>query len=233
MNGTSVVKVVRKPWGYEYPLFESEDVGLWVLKLLPNQSTSLHCHPKKKTGLVVLSGRVKVDFLNDSTLLSASGRVIIRPGLFHRSTALSDEPALLLEIESPRDKADLVRFEDRYGREAEPYEDDTHVYNSESTELPLLNLDALSNTTQRVGEALISRRRLRSATDTLDLGENSTILVLRGSMKSHSHTIVGPGDVVPIPTLKRLSGRFEIDDVLDVLIIVGAEVTTKSANQSH
>lgn len=228
-----MVKVVRKPWGYEYPLFESEDVGLWVLKLLPNQSTSLHCHPKKKTGLVVLSGRVKVDFLNDSTLLSASGRVVIRPGLFHRSTALSDGPAFLLEIESPRDKADLVRFEDRYGREAEPYEDDTHVYNSESAELPLLNLDALSNTTQRVGEALISRRRLKSATDALDLGETSTILVLQGSMKSHHHTIVGPGDVVPVPTLERLSGRFEIDDVLDVLIIVGADINSVSASQSH
>lgn len=227
-----MVKVVRKPWGYEYPLFESEDVGLWVLKLLPNQSTSLHCHPKKKTGLVVLSGEVKVNFLNDSILLSASGRVIIRPGLFHRSTALGNEPAFLLEIESPRDKADLVRFEDWYGRESEPYEDDTHAFNSESSELQLLNLDALSNTTQRVGQTLISRRELKDAIDALALGDNSTILVLKGSMKSHNHTIVGPGDVVPVPTLKRLSGRFEIDDVLDVLIIVGAEITAMNSNQS-
>ena len=66
IDSLKTVEAVRKPWGFEYPLIETDEVGLWFLNLDPGASTSLHCHPKKKTGLVVLSGEVEVDFLNSS-----------------------------------------------------------------------------------------------------------------------------------------------------------------------
>ena len=40
---------------------------------------------------------------------------MIRRGLFHSTKAISDE-ALIFEIETPKDKHDLVRLNDSYGR---------------------------------------------------------------------------------------------------------------------
>ena len=48
--------IVNKPWGYEYLAYENEDVGLWFLNIKKNHQTSMHCHPKKTTGLVLLDG---------------------------------------------------------------------------------------------------------------------------------------------------------------------------------
>ena len=58
-------KVVKKPWGYEYLAYENDHVGLWFLHIEKNQQTSMHCHPKKTTGLVLLEGEAEVSFLAD------------------------------------------------------------------------------------------------------------------------------------------------------------------------
>ena len=44
-------KVVRKPWGYEYVVFRNKNnLSVTLLNIDYNQTTSLHCHPQKKTG---------------------------------------------------------------------------------------------------------------------------------------------------------------------------------------
>ena len=58
--------VVEKPWGKEYLAYENEHVGLWYLFIKKDQSTSMHCHPRKNTGLVCLDGKITTSFLNDS-----------------------------------------------------------------------------------------------------------------------------------------------------------------------
>ena len=55
--------IVEKPWGYEYLAYENKDVALWALYISYDQETSLHCHPNKDTGLIVLDGSVNVSFL--------------------------------------------------------------------------------------------------------------------------------------------------------------------------
>jgi hypothetical protein len=40
--------VVKKPWGYEYLIFQSEHSAIWILYIKPNHQTSMHCHPQKK-----------------------------------------------------------------------------------------------------------------------------------------------------------------------------------------
>ena len=82
--------VVKKPWGYEYLAYENEYVGLWFLHIEKDQETSLHCHPKKDTGLIVLDGAVNVSFLNDITRLIAGRKVMIIKGLFHSTKAISE-----------------------------------------------------------------------------------------------------------------------------------------------
>ena len=57
------MKATKKPWGKEYLLYQNDDVAIWHLFIEPGQSTSLHCHPSKKTGLVVLDGAAKVSFI--------------------------------------------------------------------------------------------------------------------------------------------------------------------------
>src|SRR5882672_680707 len=40
--------VVRKPWGYEYLIFQNDSVAVWILYLEAAAETSTHCHPTKK-----------------------------------------------------------------------------------------------------------------------------------------------------------------------------------------
>mgnify|MGYP003688721445 CR=1 FL=1 len=114
--------IVNKPWGYEYLAYENEHVGLWFLHIDKEHQTSLHCHPKKDTGLIVLDGVVDVSFLNNINRLVAGRKIMIRKGLFHSTKALSENGANIFEIETPKIKHDLVRLEDKYGRKAKPYE---------------------------------------------------------------------------------------------------------------
>ena len=117
--------VVKKPWGYEYLVYENDKVGLWFLYIAKDQQTSMHCHPNKTTGLILLDGEAELSFLSDSCKLKPVSKTMIRKGLFHSTKATSENGAFVFEIETPVQKHDLVRLEDKYGREGKPYEDST------------------------------------------------------------------------------------------------------------
>jgi len=113
--------IVKKPWGWETVIFTSPDVMISFLFMKANASTSLHCHPNKRTGYVVLAGEVEVEFLAGNKRYVKGDRVNFRPSLFHRTKALGED-AFILELESPPDKLDLVRLEDPSGRKDSRYE---------------------------------------------------------------------------------------------------------------
>ena len=127
--------VVRKPWGYEYLIFSNAHVAVWILSLEPNSQTSMHCHPNKSTSLIVLQGEVAVSGLGTKIELKAGHGVFIDKRVFHQSTASSKSGAMLMEIETPVNKRDLVRLKDNYGREnlgyegRESYTSNLHNYN--------------------------------------------------------------------------------------------------------
>lgn len=114
--------VVNKPWGYEYLWFQNETVAIWFLRINPGQSTSLHCHAKKRTSLIVLDGSVQCTTLDDKYLLNTLEAVVLEPCVFHSSLALGDQGAFIMEIETPPMKGDLVRMHDAYGRQGTGYE---------------------------------------------------------------------------------------------------------------
>lgn len=122
MGDTYKDKIVIKPWGYEYLVYENDEVALWCLHINQGESTSMHCHPKKTTGLVLLNGEAEVSFLSDKRIIKGLDKVMIRRGLFHQTKALSEGGVDLFEIETPNDKEDLVRLYDNYGRQDKPYE---------------------------------------------------------------------------------------------------------------
>lgn len=113
--------VVQKPWGYEYLMFENDYVAIWILHLKKNQSTSIHCHPRKKSSLIVLSGKVLTSTLTEWFEFDPLQGVVYNAGVFHSTKALQDD-TFIMETESPPDKRDLVRLKDAYGREHKGYE---------------------------------------------------------------------------------------------------------------
>ena len=120
--GNYRAKVVRKPWGYEFLIFENAQVAVWFLHIQKDHATSMHCHPHKRTALSVLSGKALCNTFHQRNFLSAGDAINLDAGVFHATKAMSLEGLLLLEMESPNAKADLVRLEDSYGRQFNGYE---------------------------------------------------------------------------------------------------------------
>lgn len=115
-------KVVMKPWGYEFLIFENESVAIWFLRINKGHSTSMHCHPLKKTCLINLSGEALCNTFERRNYLKDMEAIVIENSVFHSTKALSPQGIELLEIETPPNKIDLVRLNDSYGRETKSYE---------------------------------------------------------------------------------------------------------------
>ncbi len=120
-------KVVLKPWGYEFLVFENNETSVWLLYLEKGNSTSMHCHSQKKTSLIILSGKAMSNTFLSRNYLKGGDAIIIEKGVFHFTKVLSDNGLFLLEIENPPNKTDLVRLEDRYGRVTYGYEGITEM----------------------------------------------------------------------------------------------------------
>lgn len=116
-------EVISKPWGHEYRIYCDPFYDVWRLTLEPGQSTSEHCHPRKTTALICLSGHGRLNLLTGSYALNANDIVVIGRGVFHLTQNTDDEQLEVIEIEAPRNKFDLVRAEDSYGRRGQPYSD--------------------------------------------------------------------------------------------------------------
>lgn len=117
--------VIDKPWGLEYRIYADMLLDIWRLSIAAGHSTSMHCHPRKKTVLICLSGNVRVNFIRSSHLLSAGDFISISKGVFHSTDSIGESMAELIEVETPRNKFDLVRAKDKYGRHGQRYETGT------------------------------------------------------------------------------------------------------------
>ena len=114
--------VVQKPWGSEWQGFRNAEFSAWQLNINAGAETSMHCHPGKTTILVVTEGEVVVSTLESSFWMSVGQVLIIERGVFHRTASSALAGAVVMELESPANKRDLVRIEDRYGRAGMGYE---------------------------------------------------------------------------------------------------------------
>ena len=111
---------VEKPWGHEL-IWAHTDVYVGkVLFIKAGQSLSLQFHREKDESWLIHAGRAKVELgsVGDPVLkeeIVAPGAAFrFRPGTVHRVTALED--TTILEASTPH-LDDVVRLEDRYGRE--------------------------------------------------------------------------------------------------------------------
>lgn len=205
--------VVNKPWGYEYLMYQNGTVGVWYLFIRHGARTSLHCHPRKRTGLILLSGEAAVSFLNDSVTLKPLSKLMIREGLFHSTLACSREGISVIEIETPCDKTDLVRLDDEYGRREEPYESIDATVPIEDTCIQLSHPELGRQFKYSLGECVLSVERVQDASGLKHRSPGEIIVVLEGGLVSRTgEPVLRPGDVVSSDTLDRLAGVFAAPD---------------------
>jgi len=117
-------ETVEKPWGYEYLMYQNEEMAIWLLHIDAGKETSLHCHNLKTTTMVVLDGQVEIHGLNSNFNLKELEILEIENGTFHKN--FSKHGAYLFEIEKPNLKLDLYRLSDKNGRFDSNYENQSH-----------------------------------------------------------------------------------------------------------
>jgi mannose-6-phosphate isomerase-like protein (cupin superfamily) len=111
---------VDKPWGYELIWADTDAYVGKVLFVKAGEALSLQFHNEKDESWLVQSGRAKLELgsAGDAVLreevIGAGAAFRFRPGTVHRVTALED--TTIVEVSTPH-LDDVVRLEDRYGRE--------------------------------------------------------------------------------------------------------------------
>ena len=114
------VRRVEKPWGHELIWALTDRYCGKLLFVKAGSSLSLQFHNEKDESWLVHSGRAKLELgeagqrLLHEEVIAAGAAFHYRPGTVHRVTALED--TTILEVSTP-EIDDVVRLEDRYGRE--------------------------------------------------------------------------------------------------------------------
>ena len=114
------VRRVDKPWGHELIWALTEIYCGKLLFVKAGHSLSLQFHREKDESWLVQSGRCRIelghtgDAVLSEEIVAAGAAFRFRPGTVHRITAVED--TTILEVSTPH-LDDVVRLEDRYGRE--------------------------------------------------------------------------------------------------------------------
>ena len=212
MDYTNTITV--KPWGNERLIYNSPEVEVWLLKLNKGAKTSLHSHPNKKTSLCVLSGAVKTSFLtgNPVTLLP-SEKINIHPKVFHQTECWSSQGALVIEMESPPDKNNLVRIRDTYGRVGQGYET-TVIERTEFSENLQLNKsiqigDCQLDLTEPENDFIDwSNGNTTFIGDLRYLDQYKSLFILEGAIKCGDFPVIEAGDATDPAVLRHLVEEF-------------------------
>ena len=215
-------KVVFKPWGYEYVVYRNaNNLSVTLLNINHNKSTSLHCHPQKKSGFILLGGKALFQLglrkKNTELHTSPSKRMMAR-GLFHSIKSVSKKGLLALEFETPVNKNDLVRFKDSYGREKKSYEGKKFTKSLESDFIKFKTPKISKKQVYKIGKASVSLE-VHKNFDRLLKNKNSTIFaILDGSISdSKGRNVLSYGDIVKTDDLRILSKVFKIKKTLSVV----------------
>ena len=117
MNGT--VTRVEKPWGYELHWAKTDRYVGKLIHVNAGHALSLQYHNKKDETIYLHSGKLLFEIAEQGTDLvkremRPGDRVHITPTTVHRMTAIEDSD--IFEVSTP-ELDDVVRLEDRYGRE--------------------------------------------------------------------------------------------------------------------
>ena len=110
---------VEKPWGWELVWAEAEDYVGKLLFVRAGESLSLQYHELKDESWLVQEGRARLELGEvggelEPVEIAPGDAFRLRPRTVHRVTAIED--TLVVEV-STNHLTDVVRLDDRYGRE--------------------------------------------------------------------------------------------------------------------
>ena len=115
---TETLKRVEKPWGYELWWAQTDRYVGKVIHINKGHALSLQYHNRKDETIFVWAGKILFERQEDGQLVSREmvkgDSVHVVPPTVHRMTALEDSD--VFEV-STADTDDVVRLEDRYGRQ--------------------------------------------------------------------------------------------------------------------
>ena len=115
----AVPRKVEKPWGWELVWAEAEAYVGKVLFVRAGESLSLQYHEVKDESWLVQEGHARLELGEvggrlEELEIGPGDAFRLQPRTVHRVTALED--TLVIEVSTPHLR-DVVRLEDRYGRE--------------------------------------------------------------------------------------------------------------------
>ncbi len=216
-------KIVYKPWGHEYVIYnERSKIAITLVHIKYKHKTSLHCHPKKKTGFIILSGKALVQigiYKENSKIFFPLSRLVFRSGLFHSIKSISKEGVYALEFETPYKKEDLIRLRDNYGRQYKNYEGKNFTKKISNLNLikfrkPKINKRFMYNFNdiEVFLETINNLKNLKLKND------NSSSAILNGSiLDKKGQKVITCGEVVKTKTLKIFSKRYKINKPITIL----------------
>jgi mannose-6-phosphate isomerase-like protein (cupin superfamily) len=212
--------IVKKPWGFEYVLLRDRNsVSVTFLSINYKKQTSLHCHPKKKTGFIILKGNAQVQYgiyKENNKKYKPLSRLVMRPGLFHSLKSISKKGLIALELESPVDKNDLIRFKDNYGRTSKSYEGKNYIKNNFEKKF-VMSLKSHGEQKFKINDVLVKLEKQKNF-NSIKKNDKSTSAIVKGSIKDKKgKVVIDKGEIVKTKTLKILSKAFNNKNVLTIL----------------
>jgi quercetin dioxygenase-like cupin family protein len=109
---------IEKPWGYELHWACTDRYVGKLIHVDAGHALSLQYHNVKDETIYLHAGRLLFEIQQAGSLvareLKPGERVHIAPGTIHRMTAIEDSD--IFEVSTP-ELDDVVRLEDRYGRQ--------------------------------------------------------------------------------------------------------------------
>ena len=211
--------VVKKPWGEEYRFYKNKNLAAWLLKMNYKKKTSMHCHPKKKTGLIVLEGKVEINVgFYEKLILKAPSKIMIRSGLFHATKSLSKKGCTLMELETPVNKNDLVRYKDNYGRENKPYESGKSLIKKTN----LIHFDKSKNINEnyKFKDCVLKIKEFKKSSEIKALGKKTIVAVLEGGLVDNKKNyVLSKGDIVRMDTVNKLKKNYKVNKNILLLFV--------------
>ncbi len=105
---------IEKPWGYELWWAVTEKYVGKLIHVNQGHSLSLQYHVKKHESMYLISGEAEILLDGETRTFHPGEAIVIPPPMKHRLTAMTDID--VIEVSTP-ELDDVVRLEDRYGRQ--------------------------------------------------------------------------------------------------------------------
>lgn len=227
--------IVKKPWGHEFLMYQNDLVAVWILSIKKGFQTSMHCHPSKKTSLVVLSGKAMCSTLHKKVECSPGDGLLIDKGVFHQTESLSEGGIFVMEIEMPVNKRDLIRLKDKYGRVGMGYESVGNVsYNLRNYNyISFIDHTMYYDMKKKFGTCSISLSRFKDDADfkmNFKMDGWDAICILKGRvLGNEGNALLDVGDTLDLEEMRRYD-TICIDGELEVLTIKKQDSMVKASD---